>query len=86
VVLHKSSHLCYLHLQCPSVQVVNGPNHPGAVGPAPAKRTPPAPAVPAELRGQPLAGWREVYVKEGPEAWARAVRAHQGVLLTDTTM
>jgi hypothetical protein len=24
-------------------------------------------------------------VAEGPEAWAKAVRAHRGVLLTDTT-
>lgn len=73
--------LSALHLQ-----VVNGPDHPGAVGPPPAKRAPPAPAVPAELAGQPLKGWRDVYVREGPEGWAKAVRAHQGVLLTDTTM
>jgi pyruvate carboxylase len=56
------------------------------VGPPPSKRTPPPPAVPAELAGKPLAGWRDVYVREGAEGWARAVRAHQGVLLTDTTM
>eukprot|EP00878_Enallax_costatus_P014326 GHUV01014985.1.p1 GENE.GHUV01014985.1~~GHUV01014985.1.p1 ORF type:complete len:629 (+),score=177.76 GHUV01014985.1:102-1988(+) len=66
--------------------VVNGPNHPGAVGPAPSKITPPAPAIPAELAEHKLAGWREVYVREGPDAWAKAVRAHKGLLLTDTTM
>jgi pyruvate carboxylase len=42
--------------------------------------------LPAELAGQPLHGWREVYLREGPEGWAKAVRAHQGLLLTDTTM
>jgi hypothetical protein len=31
------------------------------------------------------AGWRDLLVAEGPEAWAKAVRQHQGVLLTDTT-
>lgn len=30
-------------------------------------------------------GLRAVYQKEGPEAFARAVRAHKGLLLTDTT-
>jgi pyruvate carboxylase len=42
--------------------------------------------VPAELVGKPLHGWRDIYLKEGPEAWAKAVRQHKGVLLTDTTM
>lgn len=27
-----------------------------------------------------------MFVKDGPEAWAKAVRQHKGVLLTDTTM
>lgn len=66
--------------------VVNGPDHPGAVGPPPAKKAPPRPEVPESMRGQPLTGWRDVYVREGPEGWAKAVRAHQGTLLTDTTM
>mmetsp|Transcript_10221 Transcript_10221/g.30178 ORF Transcript_10221/g.30178 Transcript_10221/m.30178 type:complete len:1260 (+) Transcript_10221:30-3809(+) len=30
-------------------------------------------------------GWREVLLREGPEGFAKAVRAHKGVLLTDTT-
>ena len=31
-------------------------------------------------------GWRDVIVKDGPDGWAKAVRAHKGVLITDTTM
>ena len=68
----------------PGAQVVNGPRHPGAVGAPPAKTTPPPPK--AAAHGGPPPGWRDVLLKEGPEGWARAVRAHQGVLLTDTTM
>lgn len=30
-------------------------------------------------------GFRDAYVKGGPEAFARAVRHHKGLLLTDTT-
>ena len=63
--------------------VVNGPSHPGAVGPEPATLVPSAPRSPA---GSPPAGWRDVLVKDGPEGWARAVRAHKGTLITDTTM
>ena len=64
--------------------VVNGPSHPGAVGLPPATIVPPPPAVPAGAERP--AGWRDVLLKEGPEGWAKAVRAHKGVLLTDTTM
>jgi len=28
---------------------------------------------------------REIYTSQGPEAFAKAVRAHQGLLVTDTT-
>ena len=67
--------------------MVNGPNHPGAIGPPPSKSNPPPPAVPARPAGSPpLAGWRDVLLKEGPEGWSKAVRAHKGVLITDTTM
>jgi hypothetical protein len=76
----------YMSAACAIIQVVNGPDHPGAVGAPPAKYTPPAPAVPEDLAGQQLHGWREVYLREGPEGWAKAVRAHPGLLLTDTTM
>lgn len=64
--------------------VVNGPNHPGAIGAPPSKIIPVVPEFP-HLEAQPLSGWRDVYVREGPDAWAKAVRAHKGLLLTDTT-
>jgi pyruvate carboxylase len=34
----------------------------------------------------PPPGWRDVLLREGPDGWAKAVRAHKGVLITDTTM
>jgi pyruvate carboxylase len=69
---------------------VNGPSHPGAVGAPPAKVTPPPPRVPGGAHGAggeaaPLTGWRDLLLQNGPAAWAQAVRAHPGVLLTDTT-
>ena len=64
-------------------QVVNGPKHPGQTGPRPTQKEPAAPAVPHS--DVPLTGWRDVLVKEGPEGWAKAVRAHRGSLITDTT-
>ncbi|KAJ1922086.1 pyruvate carboxylase [Tieghemiomyces parasiticus] len=30
-------------------------------------------------------GWRQIFLESGPEAFARAVRAHPGVLIMDTT-
>ena len=30
-------------------------------------------------------GWRDVLIREGPEAFAKAVRNHKGLLLMDTT-
>jgi pyruvate carboxylase len=33
----------------------------------------------------PPDGWRQVLLKEGPEGFARAVRAHKPALITDTT-
>eukprot|EP01025_Chloroclados_australasicus_P027830 TRINITY_DN2754_c0_g1_i6.p1 TRINITY_DN2754_c0_g1~~TRINITY_DN2754_c0_g1_i6.p1 ORF type:complete len:1182 (+),score=199.76 TRINITY_DN2754_c0_g1_i6:462-4007(+) len=66
--------------------VVNGPNHPGAIGPPPSNIVPPAPMVPDReelLINQE--GWRKIIVEQGPDAWAKAVREHNGVLLTDTT-
>ncbi|KAI6172866.1 Pyruvate carboxylase [Aphelenchoides besseyi] len=33
----------------------------------------------------PPRGWRKLFEREGPEAFARAVRQHKGCLLTDTT-
>jgi len=66
---------------------VNGPDHPGAVGPPPpARASPIVVPIPARSANRKLTGWRDVLVAQGPEGWAKAVRAHKGVLLTDTTM
>lgn len=66
--------------------VVNGPDHPGAVGPEPSKFVPTPLAAPEHLETTKLAGWRDVLTQKGPDGWAQAVRAHKGVLITDTTM
>lgn len=39
---------------------------------------------PAPL-GDPPVGFRDVLLSDGPEGFAKAVRAHQGLLLMDTT-
>lgn len=60
---------------------VNGPTTPWA------SQTPPA-AIEPELpptRGPVPPGWRDTLRAEGPAGLARAVRAHKGLLLTDTT-
>ena len=33
----------------------------------------------------PPLGFRDVLIKQGPEAFAKAIREHKGLLLTDTT-
>lgn len=38
------------------------------------------------LYAPPPAGWKDVLSARGPEGWAAAVRAHKGLLVTDTTM
>ncbi|KAJ8338055.1 hypothetical protein SKAU_G00370210 [Synaphobranchus kaupii] len=38
-----------------------------------------------KMSREPPVGFRDVLLKEGPEGFARAVRAHQGLLLMDTT-
>jgi pyruvate carboxylase len=48
----------------------------------------PAAAVPSGRPADPNAkpgGWRQVLTEKGPEGYAQAVRAHKGLLLTDTT-
>lgn len=37
------------------------------------------------ILGAPPTGFRDVLLKEGPEGFAKAVRAHKGLLLMDTT-
>mmetsp|Transcript_10605 Transcript_10605/g.26883 ORF Transcript_10605/g.26883 Transcript_10605/m.26883 type:complete len:873 (+) Transcript_10605:787-3405(+) len=67
--------------------VVNGTNHPGAIGSFPKlSHEPTAPSVPAEVEGSPRSGWRQVLLEHGPEAFARKLREHKPLLLTDTTM
>ncbi|MCB9566991.1 MAG: pyruvate carboxylase [Myxococcales bacterium] len=62
---------------------VNGPTTPWA------SNLPPStvdPEIPRPPRDAPLpSGWRDLLRAEGPAAFAKAVRAHQGLLLTDTT-
>eukprot|EP00884_Botryococcus_braunii_P003586 jgi/Botrbrau1/13228/Bobra.0199s0001.1 len=64
--------------------IVNGQKHPGAVGPPPPRIKVCPPRVPEGATKAPV-GWRDTLVTEGPEAWARKVREHKGVLITDTT-
>ncbi|RLB55865.1 MAG: pyruvate carboxylase [Deltaproteobacteria bacterium] len=62
---------------------VNGPDVPGMSEVAPSRVAPMAPAFPKDA---PVpSGWRDVLVAEGPEVFAQKVRAHRGLLLTDTT-
>jgi len=62
--------------------VVNGPNTPAVATELPARVEP---LVPDVGPGPPPDGWRHVLEAEGPEAFARRVRDHRGLLVTDTT-
>lgn len=62
--------------------MVNGPDHAGAVGPPPSRIVPDALALPD---AKPPSGWRDVLKAQGPAGFAKAVREHKGVLITDTT-
>ncbi|XP_049322602.1 pyruvate carboxylase a [Astyanax mexicanus] len=62
--------------------LVNGPTTPI---PVKAKPSSIDPVVPTVALGDPPAGFRDVLLREGPEGFAKAVRAHQGLLLMDTT-
>ncbi|MFO0682794.1 MAG: pyruvate carboxylase [Sandaracinus sp.] len=69
---------------------VNGPEQVGmtASGPMPAKIEPTPPVIPptyASLKSPPPQGFRDVLVNLGPAAFAKAVRQHRGLLVTDTT-
>jgi len=74
--------------------VVNGPDHPGAVGAPPSKEKPvlTLPSASAEfpsghLRSTqtPPPGLKNIFDAEGPEGFVKAVLAKKGALLTDTT-
>ncbi|WKY11881.1 hypothetical protein Q1695_003447 [Nippostrongylus brasiliensis] len=71
---------------------VNGPQTPLATELKPAYVTPPVPPVRPgfsttadQARAPPPVGLRQVLVKDGPEAFARAVRRTPGCMITDTT-
>src|SRR5690606_28628946 len=70
---------------------VNGASVPGMQpGVRPRNVTPPVPEItmvrdgPRSRRNIPE-GWREVLKREGPSGFARAVRRHKSLLMTDTT-
>lgn len=64
--------------------VVNGPS---IVGAQPTLRTGPVADAPKLTRRTPELprGWRDLLLEDGPDAFARAVRRHPRVLITDTT-
>ncbi|XP_026809101.1 pyruvate carboxylase, mitochondrial isoform X2 [Rhopalosiphum maidis] len=64
--------------------LVNGPQTPLATSLKPANVHPNVPEFPAGL--SPPQGFKQVLTKDGPQAFAKAVRDHKGLLLMDTTM
>ncbi|KAM9425996.1 pyruvate carboxylase, mitochondrial-like [Pholidichthys leucotaenia] len=62
--------------------MVNGPTTPI---PVKAKPSSTDPVVPSVTMGDPPVGFRDVLLRDGPEGFAKAVRAHKGLLLMDTT-
>uniref|UniRef100_A0A3Q2UA80 Pyruvate carboxylase n=1 Tax=Fundulus heteroclitus TaxID=8078 RepID=A0A3Q2UA80_FUNHE len=62
--------------------MVNGPTTPI---PVKAKPSSTDPVIPSVTMADPPMGFREVLLRDGPEGFAKAVRAHQGLLLMDTT-
>lgn len=63
-------------------QVVNGPMTPWASNEPPALSEPTVPEAPASA---PPRGWKQILDEEGPAGFAKAVREHPGLLITDTT-
>ncbi|BFZ07213.1 hypothetical protein BsWGS_10252 [Bradybaena similaris] len=63
--------------------MVNGPSTPLGTELKPSEVIPSVPPVPVATK--PPAGLRDVIVNEGPAAFAKKVREHKGLLLTDTT-
>ena len=58
---------------------------PTKIAKASATSTIPSPKVTSELLETAKPGWRHLLVTQGPEAYAKAVREHKGLLLMDTT-
>ncbi|KXJ29879.1 pyruvate carboxylase, mitochondrial [Exaiptasia diaphana] len=67
--------------------MVNGPVTPLATGLKPSKDEPKLPEVPYETHNSYLRprGYRDLFLQDGPEGFARAVRRSNKLLLTDTT-
>ncbi|MCA9691947.1 MAG: pyruvate carboxylase, partial [Myxococcales bacterium] len=63
---------------------VNGPVTPGAAAGSPPSRVDPEIPAPPAGAATPR-GFRDILREQGPEAFAEAVRAHPGLLITDTT-
>jgi pyruvate carboxylase len=64
--------------------MVNGPMTPFSTNLPPARVTPVIPDY--DHLSEPPAGFRDIFVREGPEAFAKAIRNHSGLLLMDTTL
>lgn len=71
--------------------LVNGSSIAGQVGEPGLREEIPVPTVfdeagnPVDTSAPAQEGWRNIIVKEGPEAFAKAVRAYKGTLIMDTT-
>lgn len=63
--------------------LVNGPTTPLATKLKPADIKPHVPEIHQGL--EPPKGFRQLYKEQGPEAFAKAIRNHKGLLLMDTT-
>ena len=63
---------------------VNGPTVAPASDALPGP-DPEIPTLPASATAHPPQGWRRILLEQGPAAFAKAVRQHQGLLLMDTT-
>lgn len=64
--------------------LVNGPSTPLATPLKPADIKPHVPQIALGIMDPPK-GFRHIYKEQGPEAFAKAIRQHKGVLLMDTT-
>lgn len=64
--------------------LVNGPSTPLATSAKPAEIKPHIPQIALDVL-EPPKGFRHIYKEKGPEAFAKAIRQHKGLLLMDTT-
>ena len=62
---------------------VNGPSVPGMTEAKPSKVEPILPEI--DRHQKPPQGWRDLLENRGPAEFAKAVREHRGLLITDTT-